>query len=549
MTSTLNQRRRGVILLAAASLLATAACGSTVQSTDLQASGGGSGIQDPALGGSPQGPGGELGLDDAGANPGSATDPAAGDSAFSVPGAGAAGTTGGSSNGGAGATVGGAPGSTGSGGSTSAASPRLTGPGVTATTINIGLSYAQNSRAAASALGASGEGAGGGNAQRMWDIVVKSVNDSGGVLGRKLVPVYHVFDATSAEPQASQEQAACETWTRDNKVFWVSQGGGETITPCLHKAGVAHSSSALTDASTAFYRAHPYYVEAGTLQMDRVAAQLPGRLHAQGYFRSWDTVQATGGSAPVKVGIISFDDKPTSDAVDKLLVPAVKRLVPGEPEVVKVRFPRSSAENATSISETQSATLRFRDSGVTHVIPFETIGAGIGAFFAQGAEQQKYYPRYGLTSGNGAQLLIDQNIWPRAQARGALGIGWLPLVDLTNADNPDDGPDSNAARRGCVALMTKNGVNASSAIVKRQANEMCNTIRLLKSALERGGGAVHRDAFLAGVHALGTSYEAGTTFATRYSPVHHDGVSQVRPFGYLPTCSCFRYTGPRVAVD
>ena len=527
---------------------ALTACGSTVAQTGA-ASGGATLVQggDPSL--SVPGAGGADGLGGAGTPAGAAGAGAQQGSAGagSVGGVGSAGTAG----------TGVPPGATGSaGGSTStgggagpAGGAGLTGPGVTASTISIGLSYTRNAQEAAAALGASGDGAGGGDGKRMWDAVVRSVNDAGGVLGRKLAPVYHVFDATSSEPQASQEQAACETWTRDNKVLWVSYYGGETVTPCLHKAGVAHSSSSLTDASTSFYREHPYYVEAGMLQMDRIAAQLPGRLDAQRFFSAWDTVRgAAGGAQPVKVGIVSFNDARTVHAVDTLLVPAVKRLVPGEPEVVQVAYPRSSAENATSITQTQNATLRFRDAGVTHVIPFETVGAGIGVFFAQGADQQKYYPRYGLSSGNGAQLLLDQGLWPTGQTRGAVGMGWLPLVDLSNADNPDSGPDSNDARRSCVALMTKDGIDVSAAIVKRQALEMCNTVRLLKAALEAGGGSVHRDAFLAGVHALGTSFQSGLTFGTRFGPDHHDGVALVRPFAFTSACGCFRYSGPRVPI-
>lgn len=434
------------------------------------------------------------------------------------------------------------------GSSSGVSGPRAWGPGVTATTLTIGLPYTSNGRAAAAAFGATGEGIGGGDQRRIWDVILKSVNGSGGVLGRKLVPVYHEFDATSSEPQDSKQQAACATWTQDNKVFWVSATGGETLVPCLHKAGVAQSSASLTDASTSFYRQYPYYVEAGTLQMDRVAAALPDRLHAQGFFSTWDTTRGAAGPAPVKVGIVSFNDPRTTFAVDRILVPALARVVPGSPVVVKISTPQSTAENASAISAIQSATLRFREEGVTHVLPFETQGAGVGTFFAQGADQQKYYPRYGLTSGNGAQVLLDAGLWPKSQLAGAIGFGWLPLVDVRNIDNPDDGPDSNSARRSCLKLMKDAGVDAGSAIVKRQALESCNTIRLLKAATEAGGPAVTRASFLTGVHRLGGSFQSGTTFTTRFGPSHHDGVAQVRPFAYTPACGCIRYNGPRAAV-
>ena len=531
----MTRRARVLPLVLALGLLA--ACGSTVQPTgagsaltyDAIAPDAGLGAPAPELGGAAATGAGSGTTDGAGApvtvGPNGSTSRAPG---------------GGTAAGPAGTVPSAAPG----------AASAVVGPGVTAREIRIGLPYSANAQEAAAALGAAGEGAGGGDGRRMWEVVVNATNAAGGVLGRRLVPVWHVFDSTSSEPQASKEQSACERWTQDEKVFWAAVFGGETITPCLHKAGVAQTSSSLTDASTAFYRAHPYFVEAGMLQMDRVAAALPANLQAQGYFSQWDTVRgAPGGAMPVKVGIVAFDDARTKNAVRSILVPAVKRVVGSDPEVVEIAYPQSSADNATSISAIQAATLRFRDAGVTHVLPFETVGAGVGTFFAQGAEQQKYYPRYGLTSGNGAQLLVDQNLWPRSTLNGAVGFGWLPLVDLTNADNPDDGPFSNDARRSCLALMTKGGIDVSAAIVKRQAIEMCNSVRLLGAALERGGGAVNRDAFLAGVHALGTSFESGLTFGTRYDPAHHDGVALVRPFGFTSSCGCFRYTGAPVPIS
>jgi hypothetical protein len=537
-------------VLPAVLLVATVtACGYTVAGSGIPA--GAAGPGDAALGGAaglsattgeealPGAPDTSLGTDGAAGVPGSL---GSGDGPAGTSGSGSFGGGGSQSVPGAAGQPGAAPG----GGAAPPAGGRA--PGVTATTITVGLPYTSNGRAAAAAFGATGEGVGGGDQRRIWDVVLKDINGSGGVLGRKLVPVYHENDATSQEPTASKEQAACADWTQDHKVFWVSSGAGETLVPCLHKAGVAQSSSALTDASTSFYRQFPYYVEAGTLQMDRVAASLPDRLRAQSFFAAWDTVRGAAGAAPVKIGIVSFDDPRTVFAVDKLLVPAFARVVAGRPVVIKIATPQSSAENASAISAIQSATLRFREEGVTHVLPFETQGAGVGTFFAQGAEQQKYYPRYGLTSGNGAQVLVDAGLWPKSQINGALGFGWLPLVDVRNADNPDDGPDSNAARRSCLALMEKAGINASSAIIKGQALESCNTLRLLKAAVEAGGPVFTRESFLAGVHRLGSSFQAGTTFATRYDPSHHDGVAQVRPFAYMPACGCIRYSGPRVTV-
>jgi hypothetical protein len=182
-------------------------------------------------------------------------------------------------------------------------------------------------------------------------------------------------------------------------------------------------------------------------------------------------------------------------------------------------------------------------NGITHVLPFDAQGAGIGAFFAQGADSQKYYPRYGLNSGNGAQTTVDANLWPKTQLAGAMGYGWVPLADERLSDNPDAGPMSNAARRSCIALMKKNGQDVSSAIVERQVTTKCDTVRYLKLALETAGRGVTRDALVLGANTLGTAFQSGQTFATFFDATHHDGASQGRSFAYQSDCGCFRYSG------
>jgi len=362
------------------------------------------------------------------------------------------------------------------------------------------------------------------------------------------VPVYHEFDSTSPDSFSSIEQQACTDWTQDHKVFWVSYAEGKTLTPCLDKAGVAQGNAQPTDAATALYRAHPYFIESGTLQLDRIAADLPAQLQQEGWFTKWDTVNGKpGGVKPVKVGIVAFSDPYTDNAVNHILVPLLNRITGVKTDVVSVLTPNSTGDNATAISSIQAATLKFSQDGVTHVIPFETQGAGIGVFFAQGAQNQDYHPRYGLTTGNAAQLYIDQGLFPKAQLHGALGMGWEPLLDLTNADNPDNGPYSNDARRQCVALMKAHQIDVSAAIVERQALEACSTLSFFREAMTRGG-APTRVAYRAGAESLAASFASPLVFATRFDAAHHDGVAAIRPLAFEEGCSCMRYTGSARAI-
>lgn len=374
----------------ALALLAVTACGSTVQTRGGTAAGlaggpGGAAVpQADGLGGAGAGTSTSGGLDVAGAV-GGVGSPSSTD-------AGVVGGSGGTSTGG---TTGFVAGGTSGGG----ASAAQVGPGVTATTIALGLGYSVNNAAAAATLGASGAGVGGGNGKRQWEILLKDLNGRGGILGRRLMPVFHVDDASESKSTDEREQVACSDWTQDNKVFAAvasEASPSETLQNCLNKPGVIQLWEDLTRSDARTFARYPYYFETGTLRMDRVAAYWPRALAAQKYFTGWDSATGKPGAMPVKVGIISFDDSTTVRAVEQQLKPQLKAVGYPAADWVQIQYPSGAADNGTAISAIQAAELRFASEGITHVLPFEAQGAGIGAFFAQGADSQRYYPRYGL---------------------------------------------------------------------------------------------------------------------------------------------------------
>src|SRR5205085_2589904 len=100
---------------------------------------------------------------------------------------------------------------------------------------------------------------------------------------------------------------------------------------------------------------------------------------------------------------------------------------------------------------------KFRQDGVTHVILRDERGL-LTLLFLNNAQSQHYFPRYGFTTQNGPQTLADPGDIPKQQLRGSMGIGWSPQLDITPAQNTDEGPYSNAARRRCIALYKAHGI-------------------------------------------------------------------------------------------
>ena len=505
-----------------AALVVAGACGSTVQMTGERTAigqgGSEAGLSGDELGGTAAGTGapGEEGL----------------------AGGGAGGAAGGSRTAGAGGAAGGRAGSSGTR-SVGAAPGVSAAPGLTADTITVGMVVAINSGAANAALGAGGIDAG--DPRRNAEVVIEDMNKRGGIAGRKIVPVFHDFDTTSAETSESQYQAACEDFTQDHKVFAVMSGGTESFLQCLTRAGVVIIEDNVAASETALFRRYPTYFELN-MSLDRVAAVEMTALQAQNYFSGWNNATGQPGPAATRVGIVTVDTPSFRHAVDDVLVPALRRLgfAPAPDNIVRVADVRRQQEVGAVAPAVSSAVLRFRSSGVTHVLIFES-NAIATLLFANNADSQGYRPRYGVTSGNGTQALIDTGAYPEGQRNGVVGIGWLPGLDITPAENPDDGPYSNNARRQCIEMYRRGGVtfeNPNAAVVGLTT---CNSFNLLKMALESAPTPT-RDGFVAAMNALGSRFESAATFAIRFDADHHDGTSAYRHWAYTPACGCMRYT-------
>ena len=418
-------------------------------------------------------------------------------------------------------------------------------PGLTDTTVTVGIVYAVNAGAANAALGAGGVDAG--DPRRNAEIVINDMNERGGVAGRKIIPVFHPFDTTSAESADSQFQAACANFTQDHKVFAVTTGGTETFLQCLTKAGVVVIEENVATSDAAMFRKYPYYFEMN-MHLDRIASIQVAALQAQGYFSGWNSAAGQPGPGAPKIGIITIDTPQFRHAVNDVLVPSLRRLghAPTPDNIVYVPYVYRQQDAAGVAPPVSSAVLRFRSSGVTHLLIFDA-NAIATLLFANNADSQGYRPRWGVNTGNGLQVLLDSGSFPRGQLNGTVGIGWWPNIDISPAENPDNGPYSNDARRRCIDLYTRNGVTYDNANAATVALSACNTFNLFKLAME-SAPTLTRDGFVASMNAMGTRFESASLLASRFDADHHDGAAAYRHWAYNAGCGCMRYTGGNLPV-
>lgn len=507
---------RGPILLLV-SVLVTTACGSTVQ--DLA---GGAGNRNGA---SAAGAGGEgLSLSP---SPLDAVDGAAGVGA-GLDGGTAVGSTGertgpsaasgASRPDGSGVAAGGAAGS-----ATRGAVP--VGPGVTATTVAVGITYCNDCAAGNAALGAGGESPG--DTRRYYQAALDDVNARGGVLGRTLVPVFHEGSANDPSLDAA-EQAACETFTTDNKVL-IMGGRGNVALECAKKAGIMVLGAGSTGPT---YERYPNLFAPANIRLERLYGATVRAMVQAGWHKP-DATWPTG-----RIGLITWEDNQYQYAMEKGFLAALSAAGLKETDVRSVAVPQSASSIADASAAISSAVLAFRQRGIDHVFIGDGpagvfLNAGLTLLFLQNAKSQGYYPRYAFNSNNDPNLSAH----PKDQLVGMLAI------TSSNADPAsDEGISPNPIRERCLALMRKKGLPVGDGQTRGYALDACGIAFFTEAVLTRATAGTTLPQMIAAAESLGTSYRAPSSYGNRLAPGQHDGAALFRALRFDESCSCIAYT-------
>jgi hypothetical protein len=431
-------------------------------------------------------------------------------------------------------------GSTGSSGARPSAS-RPNGPGVSDSTITIGMVHVLNNAAAQAALGNSSASSGDPKGEAL--AVMKDINDHGGIRGRKLAIVFHDVDATSNEPVDQTMQATCEDFTVDHKVLVTIGFNADSYLACTRAAGTVATSGSLANASDSVFTKNPWYYDVQMLSTSKLVPNFVAELVRAKYFNAWDSANGKPGVAPVKVGVL-YPDQPHWDAVvDSLLVPALAAA--GHPvakeDVVRWHFPESNADNGSSIAQIQSAILRFRSDNVTHVLPMDVNSIG---FFAQPAEAQHYRPRYALNTATQVQSFVGSLV-PAVQLHGALGLGWSPALDLPASANSTTGPNAGPGLKKCLDVMSKAGFTFSDQNARGVALLVCDELYSIRDSINAipSGAPIDAISFMQGLESLGTKFSIAGLPAGSFGPGKHWPVQRGYHWVFNDACPCMSYTG------
>lgn len=398
-------------------------------------------------------------------------------------------------------------------------------PGVTDSTVRVGITYASDASTFAKVLNPNAQLA---DVKAVANSIIHHVNAQGGIFGRRIDPVFvdeKISDESSNEPAA--EQAVCTAMTQDTRVAWAIDNVASQVNPlCFAKAKTPLFDANIAPLdSQAVAAAAPYYHALVSVNAKIYERVFVDRLVAQGYFTGWNVANRTPSkTAPVKIGVEYPDDPVSTRIYQHYLVPALRA------HGLKVAAAFAMSSNLVARSQTVTAqVLRLRSAGVTHLI---TLGP---MAFTAGAGTNGWHPRLAFdtnnqTAGNGGHP---------EYFKGALGVGWSPVADLGPGARGVARPTNNACLGWVHHDLGYSLVGGDPGIYAEVA-ALCDGILIPVHAMRAARGFSPAD-IQAGLSATYRKTPSVSALSQGLDATHWSGVTEVRDFAFDEHCYCNRY--------
>ena len=420
-------------------------------------------------------------------------------------------------------------GGTTTGGATAARSGSLAGQtyrGVTATEVTIGIMASRTVNSAYEALGASD--AGFPDPLDQVPPIVKWINDHGGVAGRKLKVAWHFRDDLSQDTDDAKMQQMCTDFVQDKKVFLVTSiYQAHTGAPCLADAGIPLIESGAGPARhgiPTYDDLGGYYMTPNQISMGRYARSMIEGIAKQGFF--------TGN---VKVGLLYMGFPWAKAGVENGLKPALAKLGVKLTDEQEMRPIERASDLAGAQAEISNAVLRFKQKGINRVLGMDDQLTG----FMTGAEQQDYYPRYGMGS---LSLFGAPEGNPDSLKDSAL-VGTNVQMDV----RPRWRGAQPAPEKTCRKIYIDSRQAPDDELAWGLMEWHCEGLFFIKAALDRMT-ELSPQGLIAAAQSLTNAYVPIGVYGMHIAPRHYDGASKARLLKFYPSCGCVKYDGPAYAI-
>jgi len=404
-------------------------------------------------------------------------------------------------------------------------------PGVTGTAIYIGVEYCSSCGTEDGVIGAAGA-APSYDYRNVFNAMANYANTHGGLAGRKLVPIYYDYNATT--DVSAQDQAACANWTQDHKVFAIfgAPATDDILRSCAeHEGGISLSTGGAEIGTT--FQKYPHYLDLVGLALDKLATVTVNGLSHAGYF--------TG-----KLGLVTWDDPAYHYAVSNGYTPALAAHHLQAADTAYISVPQQLNALTDTSAAISSAVTKFKTEGIDHVIvqdgPAGVFGGtGLTLEWMDQAKSQNYYPRYGQNSGNSP----GWDVLPSDEMDKALA------VDQTDIDTTRDvGWHTNTTRERCYKIEAAAGYPVSPSNLNDEvfAGASCDVVWFLQRMIGQLQ-AIDSTALINQAAKLGTSFASSEVYGTKLTASLHGGGGMVRTEQYLASCQCLRYQGTPYYAD
>lgn len=400
-------------------------------------------------------------------------------------------------------------------------------PGVTPTTVKLGVEYISTAELGAFASAAGVKAVGRTDMLKAYQAAAAAVNAAGGVAGgRKLVIVPR--QRSTSESNAQAAQASCSAFTDDNRVLLANlfHSQGNPGVPCLTSKGVVAvgGSNVAAGSQLDFQRFGGRYLSPGTAETITAARAYVQALVRQGFL-----------TRSSKIGLLWFDFPDFRDGKDRGLVPALKSAGLSLTSEFRSTYSGSGSDLGSIAAQMQSAALQFRSADVDRVLTLDYQGT-LQYFFMSTAESQGYRPRYGLATWSDAEFLRANS--SAEQLAGSTGIGWMPGYDLAVQQLPLDEPKRRCLAAMRAAEMPPLEAQTDTLIQLRACEEVFFVQELLNTATDLSPSGL-----AAAAASLGNqpSYSG---FLQWFGPSKLWGAAAYRDLAFGSACSCFAYRGP-----
>lgn len=352
------------------------------------------------------------------------------------------------------------------------------------------------------------------------------INANGGVAGGRPLKLRPRVFSSYSRPTSVDDRATCSEWSSGDKplVNIDRHASTDILIPCLARAGIATMTNGTTSPAVEDFARFPSLLYApGSVAVDRAQGAYVRGLREAGFFQKGE-----------RVGLLVSSHLPQLEIAERALRSALR-----DAGVTLASEASVSLEDPASFFASEAnAVLRFRRARIQRIVTLDDNGVTVGQFM-RGAEAQGYRPLYGVNTISSPAWLA-QNASAR-QLRGALGVGWSPLLDVSAADDPGGGD----TRATCSSIFSQAGTaqGGRTPFGQYTAMQTCDSLLALRAALA-GSGRATLDGLRSGIDGLGGSWRSGLSFSTSLSSQRHDGAAGWRLLRFRTECGCFRYEGP-----